>query len=148
MIVRTAGIFAIVVVAVSTTPARAQSTPADPATSAPAPALKLGAYLETYFQWNLRDPSNGVTALRSFDARHDSLALSNAVVDATWTKGALSGRIALQAGDTPDAYYAAGDRDFRNVQEAWVAWATPVDVELAAGLFLSPITPEVVPVRD
>src|SRR5207244_6181269 len=108
-----------------------------PAPAPAPPAIKLGAYLETYFQYNLRDPSNGVTAVRAFDARHDSLAIQNAVVDATWTQGALSGRVALQVGDAGDAYVAAGDRSFRNLQEAWVAWATPIGLELAAGLFLS-----------
>jgi Putative beta-barrel porin-2, OmpL-like. bbp2 len=70
------------------------------------------------------------------------------VVDATWTKGALSGRVALQAGDAGNAYVAAGDQGFRNLQEAWVAWATCADLEVAAGLFLSPIGPEVVATRD
>src|SRR5262245_25952414 len=121
--------------------------PVAPPPPAP-PSIVLAAYLETYLQYNLRAPSNGVTALRLFDARHDSLAIQNAVVDATWTKGALSGRVALQAGDAGDLYTSTGDRSFRNLQEAWVAWATPVDVELAAGLFLSPVGPEVVATRD
>jgi hypothetical protein len=119
---------------------------ADPAPPPP-PPITLAAWIETYAQWNLRAPSNGVTALRAFDERADGLALQNAVVDAELSKGALSGRLALQVGDAGDLYYGA-ERDFKNVQEAWAAWAAPERVELAAGLFLSPVGPETPTTRD
>ena len=130
---------------------------ADPASD----SIKLGGYLEMYDQWNFGDPSNGVTNLRGFDDRHASFALQNAVLEATWTKGAVSGRIALQVGDAADIYYsgepaivhagsapASGPAEWRHVQEAWAAWQSPYELELAAGLFLSPIGPEVVPTKD
>lgn len=110
--------------------------------------VSLHGYLETYFQWNAHDPSNDVTALRAFDARHDTFALQNAVLEADWTEGPVSGRLALQAGDAGDIYVPATDASFRHVQEAWVAWAAPAQLELAAGLFLSPVGPEVVPTKD
>jgi hypothetical protein len=129
--------------------------------SPPPPVIKLGAWVEVYGQYNLRDPSNDVTNLRAFDARHGTLALQNAVLDATWTKGALSGRLALQFGDVGDLYYAgepahaaigsapaSGATEWRHVQEAWAAWAAPDQVELAAGLFLSPVGPETPSTRD
>ncbi len=124
----------------------ASAAAAEPPAPAP-PALTLGAWVETYFQWNLRAPSNGVTALRAYDERADAFALQNAVLDATWKKGDLSGRVALQAGDAGNLDFA-GEREFRNVQEAWAAWAAPDRVELAAGLFLSPVGPESLSTRD
>jgi hypothetical protein len=122
---------------------------------------KLGGYAEIYDQWNFDDPSNGVTNLRGFDDRHASFTVQNAVLDATWTKDTLSGRVALQVGDAPDTYYqsepripaqgtqpASGPDAWRHVQEAWFAWQSPYELELAAGIFLSPIGPEVVATKD
>lgn len=125
-------------------------------------SVKLGGYLEMYDAWNFREPSNGVTNLRGFDDRHASLTLQNALIEATWTKGPLTGRIALQAGDEADAFYSfeprigaagsapsSGPTEWRHIQEAWVAWKVPCSkIELAGGIFLSPIGPEVVAVKD
>ncbi len=117
----------------------------------PAPSLTLGAAIETYFGWNFNQPENGVTAFRGFDARHDSFALSNAVLDARWNGGAVSGRLALQTGDTPDIYYGAeATSDVRHILEATVAWKAPVGkgLTLDGGLFLSPIGPETILIKE
>jgi hypothetical protein len=115
------------------------------------PAISLGAFVETYLAWNFNKPESGVTSFRGFDARHNSFALSNAVVDARWTAGAVSGRLALQTGDTPDIYYGSeATSDVRHVLEATVAWKAPFGkgLTLDSGIFLSPIGPEAVPVKD
>ena len=122
---------------------------------------KLGGYLEMYDAWNFNEPSNGVTNLRGFDFRHGSLTLQNAVLDTTWTRGPLSGRLALQFGDEPDAYYqaepaqpasgsapASTATEWRHIQEAWAAWALCPKLEVAGGIFLSPIGPETVATKD
>jgi hypothetical protein len=117
----------------------------------PAPALTVGAFVETNFGWNFNKPENGVTAFRGFDARHNSFALSNAVLDTRWTAGAVSGRLALQTGDTSDIYYGAeATGDVRHILEATVAWKAPVGKGLTfdGGIFLSPIGPEGIPVKD
>lgn len=117
----------------------------------PPPSITLGAAIETYFGWNFNQPQNRVTAFRGFDARHDSFALSNAVLDARWNAGAVSGRLALQAGDTPDIYYGAeATSDVRHILEATVAWKAPVGkgLTLDGGIFLSPIGPEGILVKD
>lgn len=115
------------------------------------PAITVGAFVETYVAWNFNRPENGVTAFRGFDARHNSFALSNAVIDTRWTAGAIAGRLALQTGDTPDIYYGSeATSDVRHVLEATIAWKAPIGkgLTLDGGLFLSPIGPEAVPVKD
>ena len=117
----------------------------------PAPSLSVGAVVETYFAWNLNRPENGITAFRGFDARHNSFAFSNAVLDARWNAGTVSGRLALQTGDTPDIYYGAeATSDVRHILEATVAWKAPVGkgLTLDGGIFLSPIGPEGILVKD
>lgn len=120
-------------------------------TKEPAPSITVGAVVETYFGWNFKRPDNGITAFRGFDARHDSFALSNAVLDTRWNAGAVSGRLALQTGDTPDNYYGAeATSDVRHILEATVAWKAPVGqgLTLDGGLFLSPIGPEAILIKD
>lgn len=117
----------------------------------PAPSITFGAVVETYFGWNFNKPDNRVTAFRGFDARHDSFALSNAVLDAHWNAGAVSGRLALQTGDTPDIYYGAeAASDVRHILEATLAWKAPVGkgLILDGGIFLSPIGPETILIKD
>ena len=128
-------------------PARA---PAQEAKDA-GPSITLGAFVETYFSWNFNRPQSGLTAFRGFDARHNSFALSNAVLDTRWTAGAISGRLALQTGDTPDIYYGAeASSDVRHILEATLSWKAPVGkgLTLDGGVFLSPIGPETILIKD
>ncbi len=117
----------------------------------PPPSIAISAFVETYVAWNFNKPENGITAFRGFDARHNSFALSNAVIDTRWTAGAISGRVALQTGDTPDIYYGSESAsDLRHILEATLAWKAPVGKGpiVDGGICLSPIGPEVIPVKD
>ena len=122
--------------------------------------LTLTGYVEALYQWNFNTPVNGVTAWRGFDNRHNTFTLSNVVLGASWSYRALTGRLALQVGHTPETYYqpeparralpgagATGPEVWKYVQEALLgvragAWL------VEAGLFLSPIGPESMAVRD
>jgi hypothetical protein len=59
--------------------------------------------------------------------------------------------VALQTGDTPDIYYGSeAASDARHILETTIAWKAPVGrgLTLDGGLFLSPIGPEVMLVKD
>lgn len=134
------------------------SRPATPAT------VTIGGYVETFWQYNFNRPYNGETAARGFDTRHNSISLSNAVVDAAWTvRERVSGRLALQFGLTPENYYLAepsgrrstpavglGREVWKFLQQAWVAYLAPVGrgLLIEGGLFLSPLGPEGMAVKD
>jgi hypothetical protein len=123
----------------------------------------VGAYVEAFYQWNFNRPANGITDQRGFDNRHNAFTLSNVAIGADWDDGALLGRLTLQAGHTPATYYSAeprlpggaGSNDsnaelWRHVQEAFAGYRFGPDdrVEIAAGLFLSPIGPESLAVHE
>lgn len=129
---------------------------ATPAAADP-PSIKLGGYVELFDAYNFNRPANSITNLRAFDDRHATFTLQNVVLEGTWTQGPVSGRIALQAGEAGDIYYeaepvhppmgsapASGPDAWRHIQEAYVAYAAPDQIEIAGGLFLSPIGPETV----
>lgn len=137
---------------------QAGNRPAD----APA-AFTLGGYAEALYQWNLNDPSNAITNYRGFDNRHNSFTVSNVAIDAQWDRESLVGRVTLQVGHTPSTYYlsepsAAGANGanasdaelWKYVQQAYTGYRFGFGrgLTLTAGLFLSPIGPESMAVRD
>jgi hypothetical protein len=131
--------------------------------STAADAYQLSGYVEAFYQWNFNQPSNGITAWRGFDNRHNAFTISNAVIDLQWDFEDVVGRVALQVGHTPSSYYlaepgrsgaagvnASGAELWKYVQQAFAGYRFPVGRGLLvqAGLFLSPIGPEGIAVRD
>ncbi len=145
--------------------------PAPPPAAVPSPLaaetvvgkFTIGGYVEAAYSYNLNNPSNGITNYRGFDNRHNSFTLSNAVFDGQWEKDAVSGRVMLQIGHTPNTYYlaepsspgtgGAGGVDastWKFIQQAYVAYKAPVGKGLTfqLGIFLSPIGIEGMAVKD
>jgi hypothetical protein len=145
---RTLGI--VLVAALASAPCAVGQTPTP--TPTPSATFKLGGYAEVFLSHNFNEPDNHITNDRGFDNREDRVAIDNVVVDATGSAGAFSGRVTLQAGLTPDTYYESepGDRAWRHVQQAYAGYTVPVGKGLLieGGIFLSPIGPENVPVKD
>ena len=134
-----------------------------PSVETPAGKFTLGGSVEAAYSYNFNEPSNGLTNYRGFDNRHNTFTLSNVVLDGQWEKDAVSGRITLQAGHTPNTYYlaepsspgasGAGGVDastWKYIQQAYVAYKAPVGKGLTfqLGLFLSPIGMEGMAVKD
>lgn len=133
-----------------------------PAAAADAP-FTLGGYVEADWQWNFNRPSNGITSLRGFDNRHDTFTLANVALDAQWDAANVVGRLTLQVGHTPSTYYlaepsvpgaaavnASGPELWKYVQQAWLGYRFErlAGLTVTAGVFLSPIGPESIAVRD
>ena len=123
----------------------------------------LGGYAEAFYQWNFNEPDNGLSNFRGFDNRHNSFTLSNVVLDALWDHVDVVGRLTLQVGHTPSTYYlgepslpgspssnASGRELWQFLQQAYAGYRFPLGggLTLTAGLFLSPIGPESMAVRD
>jgi hypothetical protein len=134
---------------------------ADEPAADPKPVVTIGGYLETYYQLNFRRPSNRITNLRGFDNRDRTFTLSNAAIDAKGERGPLAARVILQVGSTGSTYYlgepalpgagganASGPELWKYVQQATLAYTTSGKIVVDAGLFPSPIGPEVLPIKD
>lgn len=154
--------FGVGAIAHAQTPSESPEQPVTEPTPSESP-FTLGGYAEALYQWNFNAPSNGITNFRGFDNRHNSFTLSNVALDANWDDGDLIGRLTLQVGHTPSTYYAAepsakgasGANEsnaalWKYLQQAYAgyrfAWGGGLTV--TAGLFLSPIGPESMAVRD
>ncbi|HWC66015.1 MAG TPA: outer membrane beta-barrel protein, partial [Thermoanaerobaculia bacterium] len=151
--------------------ARARQPPADQAPPAGQPApppaaatdlgrATFGGYVEAFYSYNFNTPSNRITNYRGFDNRESTFTLSNLDLNALWEKGAVSGKLSLQVGHTPNTYYlgepalpgtsatsSSDGTDWKYVQEAWVGYKAG-SVLFKGGLFLSPIGVEGIAVKD
>lgn len=127
------------------------------------PAYVVGGYVESFYQWNFDQPSNGVTNFRGFDNRHDTFTISNVALDVQWDWSDVVGRLTLQVGHTPSTYYLAepvrpgaagangtGPELWKYLQQAYAGHRFGVGRGLVvqAGLFLSPVGPETIPVLE
>ncbi len=127
------------------------------------PTFTLSGYLEGYYQWNFGQPGNGITAFRGYDNRHNSLTLSNAVMSVQGELGPLSGILSLQTGSTGESYSlaepslagggganASSSEVWKHIQQANGQIKVPgkAAVKVSGGVFLSPIGPEGIAVKD
>lgn len=123
--------------------------------------VTVGAYIETYYQLNFRWPSNRITNLRGFDNRDLTFTIENAALDVRGERGPLAARVILQIGATPSTYYlaepvwpgsaganASGPELWKYLQTATVGYTTDGKILIEAGLFPSPIGPEVFAIKD
>jgi hypothetical protein len=153
-------LLALLAVAVSNARVRAEDTASQTAPKAKVTPL---AYVEAYYAYNFARPSNGITNYRDFDNRHDTFSLTNAVAGVVFESGPMSGRLVAQVGSTPSTYYlsepnlagtnaanATNTDLWKFLQEAYVGYKAPIGrgVSFEAGLFLAPIGPEAMAVKD
>ncbi len=110
-----------------------------------------------------QQPDNGVTNFRGFDNRDATFTITNVALDAQWDDGSTVGRVALQVGHTPSTYYlaepslpgtaganATNGELWKYVQQAYVGnrFGEEEDLLATAGVFLSPIGPEGIAIKD
>lgn len=127
------------------------------------PTVTFGGYAEAFYQWNFNQPANGLTNFRGFDNRHNSFTLSNVALDATWDVHDVVGKLTLQIGHTPSTYYlsepalaganganSSSAELWKYLQQGYVGYRFGIGRGLLVqmGLFLSPIGPESMAVRD
>ncbi|HVZ33840.1 MAG TPA: outer membrane beta-barrel protein, partial [Polyangiaceae bacterium] len=127
----------------------------------PAAPYTLGAYVEAFYQWNFNEPSNQITNYRGFDNRSNTFTISNAALDAQWDYRDVLGHLTLQVGHTPSTYYsseptragASGANGtsaelWKYLQQANVGYRFADVISVSAGIFLSPIGPENMAIKD
>src|SRR5690606_29396732 len=82
-----------------------ESEPLSPAEADGTSPVSVSGWIEGYYAWNFNRPSNGITDLRGFDNRHNSVNLSNAVLDVAFERQGVHADLTLQWGTTPATYY-------------------------------------------
>lgn len=116
--------------------------------------LRVCGFAETYYAYNANAPSNGVTALRYYDANHDAFTLQNVSLTLAARRGPVRGHLVLQAGAFSEAYGPPSrsvelDLLYRAIQELGLRWDTGLlrgaereGLFFEAGLYVTPYTIE------
>ncbi len=112
------------------------------------PSVQMHGTLEAAYGYNFNDPSNGLTAFRFYDQRHNLIGLQNALVATEWNAGPVSGVVQLQLGAFAELFWP-GPRSveidvlWRLIQQATTEWHTPWrPLSLEGGVFNVPFGPE------
>lgn len=144
------------------TPPTAASTPSEAQTPAGpnAPAAQAddeetpegfhwSGTAEFYYQYNLNNPSNGLTAFRYYDQAHNLLSVQNLLLDSRYRYGRVSGHLQLQLGVYPETFYAPArslelDLLWRLIQEVTLRYRTGIGRGLGveAGIYVAPYSIE------
>jgi Putative beta-barrel porin-2, OmpL-like. bbp2 len=134
---------------------------AEPATSDDSkPTFTVGGYLEEYYQVSFQNPSNRITNLRGYDNRSRTFTLSNVAIDVKAETGPFTAHVILQIGHTPSTYYlneptsigtssvdTSTSELWKYIQTATFEAKSPEQLVFTAGLLLSPIGLEAIPVK-
>jgi hypothetical protein len=145
---RSALLLASLLVAVTAAPAAAQAPPEPAPDTAPdtAPAVAAGTqtsslvaphisgFVDLTYNYNTRDPVDGVTPFHAYTSRHDTLLLNAAHVALSGSSDTVSYAIEVDVGS--DAQVNSGDDDV-DLQEAYVAYVSPIGLGIKAGKFVT-----------
>lgn len=126
----------------------AKEEPKEEAKEEEKPIITMSGAVEISYGYNLNQPSNGVTAWRWYDFRHNVIGLQNALLTTNFEKGPVSGMVQLQLGNFAEVFWDAGrgpDKDllWRLLQQATAKWTTPYEkLSIEGGAFNVPFGPE------
>jgi hypothetical protein len=118
--------------------------------------VRVGAFVDAYYAWDFSRPATLDRAYTTQPARHSEFNVNLAYVEVLVERGALRGRLALQAGTAVQSNYAAEPRmgnvsgpDLsRHIQEAVVGVRLAEPLWIDAGVFYSHIGQEAWASRD
>ena len=132
-------------------PLRAQTVSTDSSRS-----ITIGAFVDAAYAFDVNRPATRDRAFTTQPARHNEFTVNLAFVEATVARRRVRGRLALQAGTSVQANYAAeprqgavsGDALSRTVQEAYVGYQLTPTLWIDAGVFFSHLGMETWVSRD
>ena len=130
---------------------RAQTVSTDSSRS-----ITIGAFVDAAYAFDVNRPATRDRAFTTQPARHNEFTVNLAFVEATVARRRVRGRLALQAGTSVQANYAAeprqgavsGDALSRTVQEAYVGYQLTPTLWIDAGVFFSHLGMETWVSRD
>jgi hypothetical protein len=130
------------------------------------PAIKISGFVDAYYSYNFNNPDSGLNgAGTNFDFYHNAASLNLAEVVVSGSAESVGFRMDLDFGPTADFVHgttsllehpashpptitATETEFFKNLQQAYVSWATPVGLNLDFGKFVTHMGAEVIESKD
>ena len=122
-------------------------------------SVDIHGFVDTYYGYNFNRPDSRLNGLSNFDFRHNdfSVNLAELVISKSTSDTVPVGfRIDLDFGETTDFVHCATfscpsghpEAPYKNIQQAYVTWATPIGLTLDAGKFVTHMGFEVIESKD
>ncbi|MBI3804257.1 MAG: porin [Nitrospirae bacterium] len=128
-----------------------------------ASSISINGFVDTYYSYNFNKPDSNMNkigaAISNFDIYHNdfSINLAELVFSKTPTDSSPVGfRVDLDYGSTTELVHCgtpscpggAAEEPFKNIQQAYVTWATPIHLTLDLGKFVTHMGAEVIESKD
>lgn len=126
--------------------------------------VSITGFVDTYYSYNFNKPDSNRNTIgagaSNFDFHHNdfSINLAEVVFSKSPTEGAPVGfRLDVDYGETTDFIHCgalscdrtgAPDEPYKNIQQAYVTWATPIGLTLDMGKFVTHMGAEVIESKD
>lgn len=118
--------------------------------SAAAPPVVVGGFVDAYYCYNFGDPPTRLNRLRNFDVTHNQFVLSTAEVSMTKAASPVGFRVDLDFGPTNDLVQSNATGSVANVGQAYVTYVAPLGrgITIDAGKFVTHMGMEVIKAKD
>jgi hypothetical protein len=117
-----------------------------------APPFQISGFVDTYYSYNFNNPQNRLNGLSNFDFNHNAFSLSLAELVVSKTAEPVGFRMDLDFGETTDFVHGGTSTTeaeiYKNIQQAYVTWATPIGLTVDFGKFVTHMGAEVIESKD
>jgi hypothetical protein len=121
--------------------------------------IDIHGFVDTYYSYNFNKPDSRLNGFSNFDFRHNAFSLNLAelvISKSTSDTNPVGFRIDLDFGETTDFIHCGAlscpggqkEEPFKNIQQAYVTWATPIGLTLDMGKFVTHMGLEVIESKD
>ena len=118
--------------------------------------LQISGFVDTYYSFNFNRPDSNLNGVSNFDFYHNAFSISMAEIVFSKAADPVGFRIDLDFGTTTDFVHCgvvscpggATEEPYKNIQQAYVTWATPIGLTLDMGKFVTHMGFEVIESKD
>ncbi|MBI3596336.1 MAG: porin [Nitrospirae bacterium] len=130
---------------------------AEDAPAAPAPPFTINGFVDTYYGYNFNKPKSMLNGPgTNFDFSTNTFGLSLAELVVSKAAEPVGFRMDFDYGPTTDFVHCsvvncppgAAEATYKNIQQAYVTWVTPLKVTLDMGKFVTHLGAEVIESKD
>lgn len=122
--------------------------------------LQISGFVDTYYSFNFNRPDSNTNGLSNFDFYHNAFSINLAEIVLSKAADPVGFRVDLDFGETTDFIHCgvrscgslaapgSPEEPYKNIQQAYVTWATPAGLTLDMGKFVTHMGLEVIESKD
>lgn len=119
-------------------------------------SVETSGFIDLYYSYNLNKPDSDTNVGSNFDFYHNSIGINLAELVFQKSASPVGFRIDLDFGETTDFIHCGAvscpgghpEAPYKNIQQAYISWATPHGITLDVGKFVTHLGAEVIETKD